>query len=160
MKLQCLGAGRIATVNAAAAVRCNEVGLPLATPLAERTTELLAAPVTSRFHGLLGRPQTERHLRRVVIAEGRAFETETPPIERAHRSVDDHLCGKVASARDTNERFGRPQDWLSRFAEGLIRTAVEAVLTAAEIASPTFDKNLDCETRSAAHADQHRADRT
>src|SRR5881628_2114892 len=114
MELQCLGAGRIATVDAQAAVRRDEVGLSLATPLPQRATELLAAPVTSRFHGLLSRPQTQRHLRRVVIAEGRAFETETPPVEGAHLPVDNHLCGEVAAARDANERFGRPQDWLSR----------------------------------------------
>src|SRR6266550_5618703 len=145
MKLQCLGAARIATVNAPAAVRCDEVGLPLTTPLSQRTTELLAAPVASRFPGLLGRPQAKRNLRRVVIAEARAFETETSPVERAHLAFDDPLCRKDMTARDTNERLAMPQDWLSRSAERLVRTAIETVFAAAEVASPTFDKSLDFE---------------
>ena len=77
-----------------------------------------------------------------------------------HLPVDNHLCGKVASARDTNERLGRPQDWLSRFAERLVRTAVEAVFAAAEVTPPTIDEDLERETRAAAHAYEHASDRT
>src|ERR1700730_65582 len=103
MELQCLGAGRVAAINAAASVRCDEIGLPLTAPLSERATELLASAFATGTDGVLCGPEAERNLRCVVIAERRTLQTELAPIKRAHLSVDDHLCRKLSAACDTKE---------------------------------------------------------
>ena len=160
MKLQSFRAGRVATVNASAAVGGDEIGLPLTAPLSKRTAELLAPSFTTCLGGLLGGPETERHLRRVVIAEGRACETKAAPVEGAHLSVDNHLRRELSSTCETNERFRRPQDTLSWITQGLVRSALEAMLATAEVAPPPIQTNLDREIRTAGRTCGHGADRT
>lgn len=160
MELQRFRADGVATIDASSSVRCDQIEFSLLTPLSQRTTELLTPPVPARSRGLLCGSESQRNLRSVVVAERRALEAETAPVERAHLPVDDHLGRKFTAASDAHECFRGTHDWFARLLERHEWTASEAVFAAPKIASSAIDDGLNWEILSATHADKHEGDRT
>jgi hypothetical protein len=103
VELHRLRARGVAAIDTTSAVRSDQVELPLPTSFVKRSTELLAPPIAPGFRRLFRGPEAKRHLRCVVVAEGRAFEAEAAPVQRTDLSVDDHLRGELAPTSVAHE---------------------------------------------------------
>jgi len=73
MELQSLRACGVATIDAASAVRGDQIALSFPTPLPQCSPELLATPIAPGFRARVCGPDPERHLRGVVLTERRAL---------------------------------------------------------------------------------------
>jgi len=101
VKLECGGAGVIATVLAPASSNFDQALLTLYPPPSLTAVRRLAPPLSSIGIGPGSRP--ERLLRRVVSSERRTHETELASIEGPQFSVNDLLCRELAAALLTNQ---------------------------------------------------------
>jgi len=155
MELQRFRASGVATIDAPSTIGTNEIQLSFPAPLPQRSPELLAAPIASCLRRLLGGSNTEWHLRSVVIAKGRAVETETPAVERPHLSVDDHLRRELTPTRDADKQLRRPHNRLAWPLERPVRATIQAMLPATQIASPTVSPDFGWKTAPANHTDEH-----
>jgi len=73
MELQSLRADGVTTIDAASAVRGDQIALSFPTPLPQCSPELLATPIAPGFRARVCGPDPERHLRGVVLTERRAL---------------------------------------------------------------------------------------
>lgn len=103
VELQRSRARGVTAINASSSVRVHQVELPLTTPFSKRPPKLLTPTLAPLSLRLLRRSETNWNFRGVVVAEGRAFETEAAPVERAGLSIDHELRGKLSPASYTDQ---------------------------------------------------------
>src|SRR5438093_781423 len=72
-QLQSRRADGVTTIDAASAVRGDQIARSFPTPLPQCSPELLATPIAPGFRARVCGPDPERHLRGVVLTERRAL---------------------------------------------------------------------------------------